>query len=192
MFITINLTAGQRVEFREVYDFVRIMDSTAAVNLEFFRKEREVDEAVGVVSGFSETFEAPCDRLVIVNGATAQAVTFATRQGSRVEYDRPPTGNVAVTDVTQCPDVSELTAVVGTASMVLAGWSPRRRSMMIQNQSDSATVWLSFNNAGVSVGTGFRLRPGETFYNDLVSCPKVVNAIADQAGATVRWVEFQR
>lgn len=192
MFITINLTAGQRVEFREVYDFVRIMESTAAVTLEFFRKEREVDEAVGVVSGFSETFEAPCDRLVIVNGATAQAVTFATRQGSRVEYDRPPTGNVAVTDVAQCPDVYEATFLVGTASAVLVYASLRRRSMMVQNQSDSATVWLSFNNADPAIGNGFRLRPGETFYNDLVSCPKAVKAIADQAGAPVRWVEWQR
>lgn len=192
MFITLNMAAGQRVEFREAFDFIRVMDAASTINVEFFRDGREVDEANGVGVGYSEKFAKSCDMVAITNGATAQAVSFATRLGSAVAYDRPPTGAVSVTDVAQCPDIAEGTISVGTASTILGGWSPRRRSVLIQNQSDTATIWVSFNNGLATVGNGFRIRPGETFYNDLVSCPKVVNAVSDQAATPVRWVEWQR
>lgn len=200
MFITINLTAGQRVEFREVYDFVRIMESTAAVNLEFFRKEREVDEAVGVVSGFSETFEAPCDRLVIVNGATAQAVTFATRQGSRVEYERPPTGNVAITNMGGqfVANLKAVASVVGGNSEIISTgqvFVNNRRFLAIQNKS-SGSIWIGFttwgrtpDNAPITADNGLEIEAGQTFQCDGFAPTGFIICVAQVAGAKVLVVE---
>lgn len=198
MFITINLTAGQRVEFREVYDFVRIMESTAAVTLEFFRKEREVDEAIGVVSGFSETFEAPCDRLVIVNGATAQSVTFATRQGSRVEYDRPPTGNVAITNTGGLfqSALKTVNAVAGTNSEVISGLiAGTRRYLAIQNKS-AVSIYIAFtnwgqtpNNAVLTADAGLEIEAGQTMTWEGFAPTGFVICVAQSAGAKVLVVE---
>lgn len=197
MFLTLNLTAGQAVEFVEQYDHLRLMDAASGVTLEFYRAGREVDEALGVATGYSESFAQPCDKLRITNGATAQTVTFATRMGSKVSYDKPPTGAVTVTgtattDVAQCADVSEGNVVVGTASVLIAPWDTRRRGLMLQNQSDTATIWIAFNGSLAAVGNGMRLKPGETFYHDTVLCMKSIYGISDTAGTTLRVVGWQK
>lgn len=196
MFTTITLTANQRVEFVEPFDFIRVMDTTAAVSLEFYRQGREVDEANGVTAGYSESFADPCDRLAITNGATAQTITVATRLGSKVEYDKPPTGNVSVTNTpnvttTAGPSssVAQSAPAVGTASALFLAANGNRRCLIVQNKSAVSTIWLNFAAQEATQGSGFKIGPGETFTWDQRVSANQINAIADTATAETCVIE---
>lgn len=163
MYQTLNLTAGQRVEFTEAFDFVRIMDASASVDLEFYRDGREVDEALSVGVGFSEQFAKPCTRLVIVNGATAQTIRFATRLGSRVEFDRPPTGTVNVErDNSRRGNLFQTLFAVGTGNTQLHGGDGGRVYLMVINNSDTADVWITVDGTAPDVSKGIKLGPRDS------------------------------
>lgn len=196
MFSTITLAANQRVEFVEPFDFIRVMDTTATVSLEFYRAGREIDEANGVTAGYSESWAEPCDKLAITNGTTAQTITVATRLGSRVEYDQPPTGNVSVMNtpsvsVTNTPSVTttaaaaaavnQWQATVTSASQTIMNGTPGRRAFMIQNKSATGTVWLNLTGAAATQAAGVRLMPGETFTMDQRVPVGAITAIGDIA-----------
>lgn len=189
MFLTINLTAGQSVEFVEQYDHLRIMEATAGVTLEFYRAGREVDEALGVATGYSESFAQPCDKLRITNGGTAQVVAFATRLGSKVSYDKPPTGAV-VAETKATNSATWQMRSIGTAAANLLFDSANRRVVIIQNQSQTGVLWLGFGGKVPGVNQGYRLGPGETFYQDGPICWKAVLGYAEQAATQVYCGEF--
>lgn len=196
MFSTITLAANQRVEFVEPFDFIRVMDTTAAVSLEFYRQGREVDEANGVTAGYSESFANPCDRLAITNGATAQTITVATRLGSKVEYDKPPTGNVSVTNMpavlsieSQAAAVSQWSASVGTSSALLTGANNNRRAVIVQNKSATATIWVNVANQPATVGSGLKIGPGESFTWETRVSTMQWNAIADAGTNEICMIE---
>lgn len=198
MFTTITLTANQRVEFVEPFDFIRVMDTTAAVSLEFYRQGREVDEANGVTAGYSESFAQACDRLAITNGTTAQTITVATRLGSKVEYDRPPTGNVSVTNtptVLAAPlgtsNVKQAGVTVGVGQVAIATANTNRKGLLIQNNSDTGTIWVNFAAQPPNTTSGLKIRPGETFASDSRVSMLQLNAISDTAGCAVTVVEFE-
>lgn len=168
MFLTMNLAAGQVVEFVEQFDHVRLMEAASGLSMEFYRAGREVDEALAVATGYSESFAQPCDKLRITNGATAQAVTFATRLGSKVSYDKPPTGAVEVVKNTARRGMMYWgVSVVGTASSVIKYDNLARGYLLMANQSDTGTVWVRFNGSmtttAATVGMGLKLGPGESF-----------------------------
>lgn len=197
MFTTITLAANQRVEFVEPFDFIRVMDTTATVSLEFYRAGREIDEANGVTAGYSESWAEPCDKLAITNGTTAQTISVATRLGSRVEYDKPPTGNVSIVGTAQVIATMDGAAVttqtqptVGTASAQLLAANGSRKAMILQNKSQTATVYLNLAGAAATVAAGLRVRPGETFTWDQRVTKAQVNAIADAATSDLCLLEM--
>lgn len=184
MFVTFNMAAGQRVEFREAFDFIRIMDAASSLNVEFFRDGREVDEANGVGVGYSEKFAKACDMLAITNGATAQTVSFATRLGSAVAYDRPPTGNVIAESKTTNSATWQMRSI-GPVAANLCFDNQNRRVAIIQNQSQTGVLWIGFGGNVPGVNNGYRLGPGETLYQDGPICWKAILGYADTAGTQV-------
>lgn len=184
MFLTLNMTAGQRVEFREAFDFIRVMGADSTISLEFFRDGREVDEANGVGVGYSEKFAKACDMVAITNGATAQTISFATRLGSQVAYDRPPTGAVVAEHKTTSSATWQMRSV-GPAAANLVFDNQARRSVMIQNQSQTGTLWIGWGGNVPNINQGYRLGPGETFYLDGPLCWKAILGYADTAATQV-------
>lgn len=189
MYQTITIQAGQRVEFIEAFDFVRVMDATGLLSLEFHREGREVDEAQGVGLGYSESFAKPCDKLVIVNDeAGPQTVKFATRLGSRVAFDKPPTGSVSVTNIPQVivmPTTTTLFAqvqkTVTNASAQMVPFNSIRKGLTVQNKSETGSVWINVTGAAATQANGIRIKPGETFSMDGRVSGQAITAIGDIA-----------
>ncbi len=102
---TLTIQAGQRLEFFEVGDFFRLMNSGGPVTVEFYKNGREIAEAVSVGSGYGERFYADSFDRFVITSATTQSIQIAARMGGEVWYDTPPVGNVSVVSM---PDSSSL------------------------------------------------------------------------------------
>ncbi|WP_290874920.1 hypothetical protein [Aquabacterium sp.] len=197
MYQTITLTAFQRVEFTDSFDFVRVMSAPQALDLEFHRDGREIDEAVAIGTGYSERFAKPCTKLALINGATAQTVTVATRLGAVVEFDKPPTGDVNVLTMPSvavinqgAAGVNQFQSSVTTASGTMMNGTPTRKAFMIQNRSATGTIWVNLSGGTATQVAGIRIRPGETFNMDTRVPVGAITGIGDAANSDITIVEL--
>lgn len=159
MHITFALTAGQRVEFYEPGDFFRLMAATSDLTVDYYRNGKEIAEAVGVTVGYAEKFEGEgFDRFVITNGATAQTVTIASRNGSSVQYDTPPNGQVTVTN-TGSASWMQAGRTVTTTSSTIANTNAARRYLLIQNKDTTGNIWVNVATTA-SQANGIKVEPG--------------------------------
>lgn len=180
MHITFALTAGQRVEFYEPGDFFRLMAATAALNVIYYKNGKEVAEAEAVTVGYAEKFEGEgFDRFVIENGATAQTVTIASRNGSTVQYDTPPNGQVIVTNTGSSSWV-HATRTVTTTNSSIANGNPLRRYLLIQNKDATGTIWVTLGNTATQAN-GIKIEPGGSFEMTGFVTTGIVYAIGDIA-----------
>lgn len=162
MHITFALTASQRVEFYEPGDFFRLMAATAALDVIYYKNGKEVAEAEAVTVGYAEKFEGEgFDRFVIVNGATAQTITIASRNGSTVQYDTPPNGQVSVTNSNGGNWTQQAKTITSTSSLI-AGSNANRRYLLLQNNSTTGTIYLQFGSTATTT-TGIKIEPGGSY-----------------------------
>lgn len=167
--------------------FVRVRSTSGIIRV-------SIDSGPGVKLSQGQGFRMPAGKTfrdITVRDVSGAGSTGTIFVGDAGFEDQTLSGNVT-SDVAQCADVSEVNVVVGTVAVQLAAWDTRRRGLMLQNQSDTATVWVTFNGALPAVGAGMRLKPGETFYQDTVICMKRIDGVADMAGAVVRVIGWQK
>lgn len=180
MHITFALTAGQRVEFYEPGDFFRLMAATSDLTVDYYRNGKEIADAVGVTVGYAEKFEGEgFDRFVITNGATAQTVTIASRNGSSVQYDTPPNGQVTVTNTGGTAWNFQQKTVTTTAAVMIAT-NAARRYLFIQNKDNTGNIWIQFG-ANPTITTGIKIEPGASFEMANFVATNGVYAIGDIA-----------
>jgi hypothetical protein len=84
----VTFTAGQRVQYAGTGDFFRLLSTTAAVTVEFYKQGREIAERVDVEAGFAEQFRTVEFDRVDIYSATAQTVQWEVALGSEIRYDR--------------------------------------------------------------------------------------------------------
>lgn len=93
---TIQLLAGAPQEFYGVCNFLRILEASAPLTLEFYDQGREVAEAVNVGEGYAEKFEVGNFDRVRLSSSVNQQVQFVTRLGNSVLYDKAPVGDINI------------------------------------------------------------------------------------------------
>lgn len=152
MLQTINLDAGQGVEFAELGDFFRLLHASQALKVRFYLGGREVAIADGVTGGYAEQFREKFDR-VRLESATAQSVQFVVRDGNRVDFDQPPNGNVSGA-------FAHAAHVVTNASGQLLAANVVRRYLLVQNNDAGGDVWVRVDGAAAVVGQGVKIAPG--------------------------------
>ena len=192
MFQTITLTAGQRLEFHERGDFVRLMSATAPVTIDFYRAGAEIAEATSVGAGYAERFlGGEFDRLMVTS-ATAQTIQLVTRLGNEVLYDTPPVGNVQVTNA---PSVSgaftqEFRAVAPIAvgvSITMTLANANRRALHIQNIS-TVDIFLTFDGSTATTN-GFKLKPDQIIQFHGYAPTGQINMLSSVAGNVLTFAQ---
>lgn len=164
MINTINLTAGQRVEFREPGDFFRVLAATAVLTVEFYENGREIAEAVGIGAGYAEKFERGNFDRIAITSATAQTVQFVTRLGNTVQYDAPPTGDVTiageVTVKNKTANFDQGLKTGQTVSTILLSAVATRSYLLIQNKDTAVSIYINLKGSAASVANGILIEPG--------------------------------
>lgn len=162
MYQSITLAAGVAVEFTEVNDFFRILESSLSdIAVTFYANGREVSKAQNLKAGYSERFKNdPFDR-VRISSATGGTVEFVTRLGNDVAYDKAPVGTMIITNVNGA--FTHTTPTVTNASTTLKAANPNRRYILIQNNDASGIVYVRFDGATATATNGLKLAPGQSY-----------------------------
>jgi hypothetical protein len=190
MTVSVVLGVNQRLEVSELGDFFRLMEAELTVSVEFYFNGRKVKEAKNVRSGYAEemTGGTVFDKVVIANGAVGQNIQYVVRQGSRVEYDVPPVGNVAITNKAG-PHTLTTVAVAATAGGTsLSAANGTREYLLVQNTDDASTMWVTTDGSTPTLGHGIKLLPNSDYEPGFVPTGQV-RAISDTAGAVATVVE---
>lgn len=157
MYIKQAISAGQRLEFTEASDFFRLLAAQSAVNLTFYRAGAEVGEALDVGAGYAETVAEGFDKVAITS-PVEQTIQFVTRQGARVQYDTPPTGDVNVKNVNGA--FTQTAATVTNSSAQLLAANAARRYVLIQNNDASGDVFVRVDGATATAANGIKVAAG--------------------------------
>lgn len=161
MHLTINMTAGQRLEFFERGDFFRLMAATNVVTVQYYRNGAELDTAANVGAGYAERFtETNFDRFAITS-ATTQTIQIAARLGNEVFYDTPPVGNVAITNVNGA--FNHLDHTVTNTSAQLRAANTARRYLLIQNNDATGTISVRLDGATATMTNGILIPAGGSY-----------------------------
>lgn len=186
----VSFGPGNLKEFNGVGDFFRVLSATDTLDVYFYYRGKEVSFAESVNIGYWEEFKEP--RLfdkVAIKSANAQTIQFATRYGSAVGYDKPPVGNVAVTNsagaYTRLADTPTSAAV-----KTLAAANANRRYLLVQNTDTANYVRLRLDGTDPTTSTGIRIPPGGYWESPALFAPTgAVKVIAETGSAICEGLE---
>ncbi|MDF3822338.1 hypothetical protein P3G55_20710 [Leptospira sp. 96542] len=188
MSTTAEFSDDEKKDFYGRADFFRLLDCDAPVNLTFLRGGAQIAQAKNVTQGYSERFSEAFDRVQITSSA-AQSIHFVTRFGSVVGYDRPPVGDVAITNA--AGPFLQGRVSVGTGSAVqLRPANTLRRRLLVQNNAAAGVLRLTVDGSAPSATDGLRLEPGDSLDLDGFCPTGAVRAIMESGAASfVEWLE---
>lgn len=159
MYQPLTLAAGVAVEFQEESDFFRVLDAPAAdLTLIFYKQGKEVSRALNVGSGYAETFRNESFDKIRISSTAGGVVNFVTRLGIDVRYDKPPTGNVAITNTSGAFTQAQKTVTNATGQVLAANAS--RRYLLIQNNDASGVIYVTLDGTAATTAKGIKIDAG--------------------------------
>lgn len=162
MYQSLTLAAGVAVEFVDQADFFRVLDAaTPDLTLIFYRNGKEVGRALNVGSGYAEQFRGGSFDKLRISSTAGGVVNFVTRLGNDIRYDKPPTGNVAVTNVNGAFTNAQVT--VTNASTTIDAASPLRRYLLIQNNDATGDIYVRLDGVAATLLTGVKIPAGGSY-----------------------------
>lgn len=161
MLIRFTLAAGQTTEYTEENDFFRVLEGTGEMSLIFYFNGKEVSRADKVKEGYAEKFLTErYNRVVIKNEAAfEQSIQVVGRLGHEVEYNKTPVGDVNVKNTGGM--FAQGTKTVTTGPVVLSE-AASRRYLLIQNNDEGQTIFVSVGDSVASIGNGIKLSAGDS------------------------------
>lgn len=179
MFITTPISAGALLEFYEPADFFRLLEATDPVTVTYYKAGAEVAKAEGVGEGYAEEFDSgEFDRFTLYS-ATSQTLQFVARLGNKVGYDKPPNGDVTITNTGGAFTQSQKT-VTNASGQVFAA-KAARRYLLIQNNDASGDVYVTLDGTTATTAKGIKIAAGGS-YECQNFCPTgAINAIGSIA-----------
>lgn len=187
---SVAFSAGQLKEFSGVGDFFRVLSATDTLTVWFYHRGKEISFADAVNIGYWEEFKngLTFDK-VAIQSTNAQTIQFATRLSSRVGYEKPPVGNVAVTN-TGGAFTQAAAATVTTASTALLAANSVRRYLLIQNKDTGGDIYVTLDGSAATVAKGIKVPAGGSLELQGYVATGAVNAItASGSNANIISVE---
>lgn len=162
MYQALTLAAGVAVEFIEDANFFRMLDAPAAdLTLIFYDQGKEVGRAENVGSGYAENFRGGKFDKVRISSTAGGAVAFVMRLGNEVRYDKPPTGNVAVTNTAGAFTQAQKTVTNASGSLLAA--NAARRYLLIQNNDASGDIYVTLDGTAATTAKGIKIAAGGSY-----------------------------
>lgn len=159
MDITTQLQAGQAQEYTERGDFFRLMDAGGPVNVLFYKNGALVAESEAVTEGYAEKFENGGFDKIRIQSATTITVHFVARLGNQISYDKPPNGDVTITN--RRGVLNRINATIGWASATtIANANPARSVVAVQNNSATNSIRMRCDGVAPTQTAGLLIAPG--------------------------------
>ena len=186
----VQFNAGELKEFSGVGDFFRVLSATDTLTVWFYNRGKEISFADSINIGYWEEFKNGLvfDK-VAIQSTNAQTIQFATRLSSRVGYEKPPVGNVAITN-TGGAFTQAAAANVTTASTALLAASTARRYLLIQNKDAAVDVYVTFDGLAATVAKGVKIPAGGSYELQGYVPTGAVNAIT-AAGSNANLITLE-
>lgn len=154
MQINTTISAGQRLEFFDRGDFLRILSATNNLTVEFYKNGVEVAEASNIGAGYAEKFAEWFDKIAITSDTT-QAIQVVIRLGNDVRYDTPPNGNVTI--IAAASTFTNTQKTVTTTSATIVAANAGRRYLMIQNNDATGDIFVRLDGVTATAATGIKI-----------------------------------
>lgn len=188
--LNLTLTAGQSVKYTDLGNFLRVMSAAAALTVRTFKNGQVLTESVGVGAGYAEEFSDYFNEVEIYS-ATEQTIQLVIRNGSKVYFDAPPTGNVNIQNLPAAQGAfTQSRATVTNANQQILAANANRRYLLIQNNDTAQTMRVTVNGVAATASTGFRIAAGGTFEVPNFAVTGAINVIMEAASAVANNVEF--
>lgn len=138
--------------------FVLWILSPTILQFDFFSHGQEIARAENVGEGYSEQFGVQFDSIKIKSTAGGNAVAFVIRYGSKVGYDKPPTGTVTLSG--QSGSFVNASATVTNASATLVAANAGRRYLLIQNNDATGVIYVTLDGQTATAALGVKIAAG--------------------------------
>jgi hypothetical protein len=172
-----TISAGETWVIDAVASNFRLLETSGAVTVKFYRHGAEVGAADDMEAGFSSDGEL-FERVTIYSGTT-QAVKFSVSDGG-MKYDRS-SGSVSVTNYSQQGAYTQAPATVTNATGQLLAANPARHALMIQNKDAAGNIFVTLSGAAATLTNGFKIAPGANMILDVFAPTGAIMAIGDIA-----------
>lgn len=162
-------------------DLVRLLDSSAGLDIQITRAGMPMKEAKNILAGFWAKPRGGFSGIRIINGGTAQTVKVGISEGE-AGYDRLQiSGGVVFQQGTAITDLAPVS--VGVSSTQLCAPDSARESVRFYN---AGTVDVYIGGIGVTTSNGaIKLAPGATWI-ERDGSPAAWYGVAGTAGQSVR------
>ena len=182
--LSIDLVAGERKNIYALANFLHILETTAAIDIEFINGGNVYGTALQVEFGLKAKPEGGFTELGFTS-ATTQTIKIYIGVGDG-SYDRI-TGNVALLNQ-QGAKTNTQKSVTNAAKTIVAA-NTARRSLFVQNNSTTAVMRLKLDGTAASATSGVRIQPGQ-YFEDVAYCASgAISACMETADATANNVE---
>lgn len=180
--ISETISAGLSKQFNIEGDFIRLMNTTGAVEIVYYRNGAECARTGIIQAGYAETFKGGDFTSVIITdkSGASNAIEFVYRMGGDVRYDRSA-GNVTVTNTNG--NYASAAVTVTTASQALVSANVSRRYLLIQNRDTVGNLFVNFGAAATAGngGNGLKIAPGGSFVAEVFAPKDAIHIIGDIA-----------
>lgn len=175
--VSLNLTAGQSLDFNSVGNYFHLLESTAGVDISFLLHGQEASRAQNMEFGF---FAKPAGGFTGLRfeSATTQTIKIALGFGDG-GYNRT-TGSVQI--VGQANDFSQSQKTVTNASGLLLAANPSRKLLFIQNNDAAGIIYVALDGSPATTASGIKILQGGSLILDSHLPSGAVYAIGDIAG----------
>ena len=182
MKIDVTINAGQMLEYFEPGDFFRLLDAAGPLDLRFYFQGKEIARAPNVGEGYAERMRTGQYDRVQIESATTPAISFVSRFGADVFYDKPPTGAVTIQGE-QGPFTQAQKTVTNASGQLLAA-KANRRYLLIQNNDASGVIYVTLDGTAATTAKGIKIDAGGS-YECQGYCPtgeiRAIGSIASNA-----------
>jgi hypothetical protein len=182
--LTINLTAGELLQFAIMGNYFHLLESTSGVDIDFMRNGSVESSSRNMEFGF---FSKPSGGFTGLNfkSTTTQTIKIAAGFGDG-GYNRT-TGSVQI--IGNQGVFTQTSKSVTNAAQVAAAANTARNSIEVQNNSAAGVLRVRVDGTAASVSSGLRLQPGQSYVPQGYVPTGAISVCMETADATADNVE---
>lgn len=156
-----TLVAGEVWQLDSPGSLVRIIDCTAAVDLQLTRSGIPFAEAKSMLAGLKVRDQRGFSGVRVINGATPQTVKIFIADGD-VDYDRPQvSGSIAIAG--QQGAFTQAQKTVTNASAQLLAANAARRYLLVQNNDAAGDIYITLDGTAATTAKGIKIPAGGSY-----------------------------
>lgn len=180
-YLSNSLASGTAWQIEGAGNFFRLLSTSGAVRVEFYRNGSLVSVTDNVHAGFWRESAKPFDRVRLTNMSGGTNTLEVVIDSDRIGYDRVSiSGNIIAQAKNGTPTQAAATVTTAAANLLAANAS--RRYMLIQNKDAAGNIWINLQGTAATQTNGIKIGPGQSYESGSLYCSAAaISAIGDIA-----------